>query len=871
MKLRPALSQWFALGLLCALGGACTEFPVIPASGCGNHVIEGKEDCDAFPTEQGTVCLPPGSAFECHLDCSFAANGQQTPCPSGWGCDANFVCRAPTGTFSESSLSLDVGAWSLSAGDFDGDGRDDIVSAEPLDASGWTRLRFNYFDAQGALSETRLFPKTLLSPTINRISKGDSLSDVAFTVGSIGVMAGRGDRNWVPEVFSSYRRANASVRIVGVHAHAVEWSAAFTTFISSSDGESGFYLGNSETGKLESRISVPGSVEKLAGDLVSGNVNEDTKHSPCMEPVFAMRGDTHFSVVDTCDTDALGTVIWRSNFVLTEVELVPPATIDAPPLLVDVNFDHHLDVLLGAGGRTYVAYGDGQALSTAIPYIYPDAESELKIFPNGAPLAAGDFSGDGVLDFIFPDRLIASAIAYDGAIPSYAEVRNGRTSPWTAAKIADFNGNGLMDVVAASNGSLNIDFFNGIGTGYLSGSLISTSAPVQFLTAGDFDADLITDLAFSEVPPDGPKGSLKVAFGSAFALPGTPVTVGQVEQIESVNSFRESGRDHLAVCSSETIADTPNGALTLLSVASDRVPFAPLALTEFSSKGLVEDAGSFAVVTGRFASPEHTDLLALAFFRPRTDKALPPIDVWSVPAITEPGSTSVRLPGALDPRLTPTMRSEDGSITADVAATSADLDGDGLDEAIFVMPADGGSHCGIVLIGIDSRGLLDRASQTPIIIDQPCADPQIQAVQFVKTDAKIQQNTAQNLPHLALLTGKSGADGRQLYVLWNDGYGQFSAQSKALVSAEGDSPQAFTLIPLDRAESGLVYITKNALTLVRPPSERTFPGPDAALERVQVQNGTGIVAADVNGDHLSDLVFSEAGKLRVLKAELAVP
>lgn len=873
MKLRPTLAQRFVLGLLCALGSACTEFPVIPASGCGNHVIEGKEDCDGFPTDEGTVCLRPGSAFECHLDCSFAANGQQIPCPSGWGCDADFVCRAPTGKFSESSLSPDVGAWSLTAGDFDGDGRDDVVSAEPLDASGATRLRFNYFDEQGTLSETRLFPKAMLSPTINRISKDDALSDVAFTVGPIGVMNGRADRNWVPEVFSSYRRANASVRIVGVYDLPVEWSSAFTTLISFSDGQSGFYLGNSQTGKLENRLSVPGTVAKLAGDLVSGNVNKDTKHSPCLEPVFAMRGDKHFSVVDTCDTDELGTVIWRSEFSLTEIELVPPAPIDAAPLLVDMNHDDNLDVLIGAGGGVYVAYGDGQALAAAIPYSYPDnPEPESRVFPSGAPLAVGEFSGDEALDFVFPDRLVASATAYDYAIPRYGELRTRRTSPWTAAIIADFNANGRPDVVTASNGSLNIDFFNGIDTGFLSASQISTSAPVQFLAAGDFDADLTTDLAFSEVPAEGTNGTLKVAFGNAFALPGTPVTVGQVERIEALNSYRDGGLDNLTVCSHETVADTPNGALTLLAGGPDRVPFAPLALTEFSSKDLVQDASALAVVSGHFVSRDQSGVLALAFFRPRPpEKVVPRVNVWSVPAITEPGSTPVRWPDALDPRLRPLgVNFEDYSVSADVAGTSADLDGDGFDEAIFAMPADGGSHCGILLIGANTRSSAESGSQETVIVDEPCADPQIQAVKFFKTEPERAADLEQELPQLALLTGTSNADRRHLYVLWNDGHGQFSAQNSTLVSAETDSPQAFTSLPLYRASNGLVYITKNALTLVRAPSARQFPGPDVVLEDVKVSNGTGVVAADVNGDHLSDLVFSESGRLRVLKAGLEV-
>ncbi len=196
------LHQLVALGSLWLLGSACTEFPSIPDSGCGNHVVDGKEDCDGFARNGGTDCLPPGSAFQCHFDCSLHDKGPPALCPPGWGCDADSVCREPNGEFIESSRSTDVGAWALSAGDFDGDGRQDVVSSEPLDATGGTRLRFNYFDVSGALVETRLFPKTLLSPSFNQISPGDTRTDVAFTTGTLSVMFGRPDRSWLPEVFS---------------------------------------------------------------------------------------------------------------------------------------------------------------------------------------------------------------------------------------------------------------------------------------------------------------------------------------------------------------------------------------------------------------------------------------------------------------------------------------------------------------------------------------------------------------------------------------------------------------------------------------------------------------------------------------------
>ncbi|HEY0467271.1 MAG TPA: VCBS repeat-containing protein, partial [Polyangiaceae bacterium] len=807
----------------------------------------------------GTHCQEPGTPFECYLDCASGKNGLQNLCPPGWGCDEDSICHEPSGTFTESSLASDVGAWTLNAGDFDGDGRQEVMSIEPLDATGATRLRFNYFDAQGALTDTQLFPKMVLSPTVDQISEGDTNSDIAFTTGALSVMYGRRDRSWVPEIFSSYRRPNASVRVVGIYDRPVQWSSAFTTLITFPTG-TGFYLGEAKTGKLTERLPVPGSIDELAGDLVSGSVFEDTKHSPCYEPVFAMRGASYFSVVDVCDTDPQGAAVWRTKFLLTQIPLVPPARVDAAPQLIDMNGDGHLDVLLGASGRPYVAFGDGSVLSPATPY---SVHEDDPAFPPGTPLAAADFSGDGALDFVYPDRLVVSRTAHFGAIPTYKDIGNRQTSPWTVAKIADFNGNGTLDVVAASSGSLNLDFFNGTGTDNLSPSLVSTSAPVQLLSAGDFDGDLITDLALFEVPlSEQSVSSLKVAFGSAFAPLGSPLAVGQIEHVEALGSYQESGRDNLAVCSHEFVDSVKHGALTLLTGGPDRVPYAPLTLTEFSSNDSVANALSFSVVSGTFLGPHQTDLVALAFFPPEPGEPPPPINVWSVSAITQPGSASARLPGALDPRLSPvTFTLDNASFSADVAVASADFDGNGRDEAIFAMPADGGSRCGLLLIGTDDHGSFGSAARTPMIIDEQCADPQISAVQFPGD---------QRRPDLALLTGRANATDRRLYVLWNDGNGGFSEQNRVLVSAL-DSPQAFTVLPLDQGHGGFAYITKDALRLVDAPTERVFAGPQLLPDDVIVNHGTGIVSADVNGDHLNDLVFSESGKLRVLKAGLNMP
>lgn len=841
-----------ALGVLGLLGSACTEFPNIPANGCGNRVIDGAEDCDFFAREAGTVCRAPGSAFECHLDCSVRESGR-VPCPEGWGCDADSVCRKPSGEFTEPSVALDVSAWSLSSGDFDGDGRDDVMSSEPLDSIGATRLRFFYFDKQGALADTRPFAKSLLSPMIHELS-GDGRSDLVFTTGALGVMLGRADRSQLPETFSSYRIPNATVRVVGINDRAVQFASPFASLISYPH-ETGFYIGDSETGLLTNRVRIQGRVDELVGDLVSGNLIEDSKHSPCLEPVLAMRGSNRFNVVNLCDTEESGAPIWRADAELFVIALDPPAAIDAAPQVLDFNRDGHLDVLLGAGGRPYISYGDGSTLSTAIRLDFAG-----KGFPKGTPLAVADITGDGALDFVFADRLMLSMTAYAGAIPEYTPIGNRLSAPWTTAKIADFNGNRHLDVVAASSGSLNLEFFNGTSTPNLGESLVTTSAPVQMMTAGDFDGDLITDLALFEAPlPGQAKSTLKISFGVPLVALVDPVAVAQVMQPAALNSYKNAGLDNLTVCSSELIRGENVGALTLLSSGPDHVPFAPFTLTDFSNSGSVQDAGAFAVVAGHFTQVDQPDLMALAF-SPRGDGTTPKANVWWLPAVTTNGSFPKMLPGTLHPRLNAIEFAFDNSdYTADVAVASGDLTNDLRDEAIFAMPADGGAHCGLLVVGVDAAGALGNSGREPVIIPEPCSDPQILPIRANDDD----------YTDLAVLTGKTGADDRHLYVLWNDGNGGFSGADLSLISA-ADSPQAFTVVESGQGRPAIAYVTKDSLRVVHAASEREFPAPVGLPTVPNLFGGSGITAADVNGDDVTDLVIAESGKLSVLRAQLKV-
>ncbi|MEY4512783.1 MAG: hypothetical protein RLZZ450_4905, partial [Pseudomonadota bacterium] len=117
---------------------------------------------------------------------------------------------------------------------------------------------------------------------------------------------------------------------------------------------------------------------------------------------------------------------------------------------------------------------------------------------------------------------------------------------------------------------------------------------------------------------------------------------------------------------------------------------------------------------------------------------------------------------------------------------------------------------------------------------------------------------------LVLLTGSTATD-HKLFVFWNDRSGNFGTPQ--LVSAASHSPVAFSVLrPTTlRPHTNLAYATDKEIYLVAPgaPSELAAPQFKLSLTR-----GTGLVAADVDGDGLEDLAVVDAGDLKIFRAGL---
>jgi len=742
------------------------------------------------------------------------------------------------------------GVSSLLSGDFDGDGRTDIMSREPLDAYGRSRLRFHYFDARGGLAETRLFPKLVASPVVADLS-ADGRSDVVFSDFRVGVLLGQADRGLLPETFAFYHVPRSKVRMVAIYDDLINHESALIA-VATINGVAGYYSPDA-SGSLLLRGRPPGPLEALAGDPVEGDIFDDTGDSPCREIIAAVRGATAFTVVDVCTRSAeTGEVTLRDIGLTRTIALEPRAAIDTAPLVADIDVNGHLDVLVGAGGRVYVAHSDGQSLSTAVPYRLALANHD-EIAPDIAmPLAAGDFTGDGFPDFVFPDRLLTSNPVPNVGLPRYEVVHPNPGARWTEARIADLNANGKLDVVAASVGRLGIDFFNGTGTRHLTDFSIPTSAPVSHLAVADLDGDLINDLAFVErAASESERDAVAVSFGRLAGAPLAPATIARVARTEELSAFSESGRGSLIVSSAEGGEGEEGGALTLLVGNGDRLPFASLGLSSISIDGHLVNAVALGLSVGALTAPQHRDLLALA----TNDFDARDWQVWLVRDLGQPASRPERLALKLDPRLLPAYSNGlEASLTW--AGDTADIDGDGRDEAVWVMSKADYDHCAIVILGA-VPGTEPFAEPTTIDLDEPCA----------RADVKLADADGDGSRDIVLLTGPLVSSERKLLILWNLGKGRFSTSAAMQLNPSADSPQAFAYLkPIPGRAISLAYVTESSLLL----AQSTVPRQFTSRVLAPVVRGSGLVAADINGDQTDDLIVAASGNLFSMTAQLRV-
>ncbi len=843
-----------ALVFAAMLGTGCKDLPEIPAGICGNRVIEPPEDCDGFDLD-GVPCRPPDGVDGCRLDCSPDENGVAAECPSGWGCSQGAVCRRATGEFSESESPIPGNAWSLSAGDFDGDGHGDVVSVERPLALGITKARVHFLGDEGEPVETYVSEKLMASPAVSTITP-DARSDIAFSFGSVFVLTGEPDRSLLSETYPSYFLGDSPSLSIFVSQSTVDGETPIAVF-ARLDATDGIFVFEPGSTFLRPIAELDGGVEDFAADPVVGDFLEDGTEFPCDELAVAFREASEVEVFSLCETRAADSaVVWRDEPYVEVVALNPPARIDHGIMRADLDGDGHLDLVVGTEQGPYVAYGDGLGFGSARPHSFNLFDSFIA--PDSMPVAGGDMTGDGIADLVFPEGLAFSAIHPETGELGYATIRERYGASWSEAQFADLNADGAIDLVCGSNLGLDLDFFLGTGTLANNSFTVSTERPTENLIVSDLDGDLVNDVVFTELrrSPTEPE-QISIAFGRRSGGPEPPIPAAHLEDVDQMAPFSGDPTSTIAnviVSFSQTDDDeNEQNAIGFMIGSSDRRPASPIELSTFSADGSILTSTSVMVTVGSFRREGQVDAMPFALAPGSLiENAVP--EMWLIQDISHKSHGPESIGWPLDPRTRP-LGGPSGPREISARLSAGDLDADGVDELVFVAPDEDGLACIVNVASVTGEPAMLEL-RGAVALDLPCYET---AVEIADLDVD-------GAPDVVVLAGGLESS-RSPVVLWNDGRGGLDADEATSLAAEGDNVAAFTTFNAFDGAITLAYVTDSSVRLLKSLGRsRSF---DEQTLPVLLDRGTGIVATDADGDGIVDLAVADAGNVRLLRARLA--
>jgi len=178
-------------------------------------------------------------------------------------------------------------------------------------------------------------------------------------------------------------------------------------------------------------------------------------------------------------------------------------------------------------------------------------------FPVGhAPfaVAVAEFNGDGKLDLVVAnagsdDVTILLGDGQGGFLEASGSPVSAGGGPFSVAT-ADFNGDGKIDLAVANYDSGNVSIFLGDGRGgfneAMDSPLAAGSNPAS-VAVGDFNGDGKTDLAVANHVSHNVTILLGNGDGSFNPAPGSPVVAGYFPAAVVVSDFNGDGRPDLAV------------------------------------------------------------------------------------------------------------------------------------------------------------------------------------------------------------------------------------------------------------------------------------------------------------------------------------
>jgi hypothetical protein len=591
--------------LMCALAAGCYDLPDVERDVCGNKVIDGEEDCDGFSEYGGdTVCGAPELEEEAK-QCVYLCDGDSSACPPGWGCSLDGVCNRPEGTFVDAPASpwfMPVDEFAI--GDVDGDRAADLIGNDPAQII----VRFGSANAE--------FPDEL-STAIRRPTgavtythfDGDPRLDVVVPIDlGLFVLRGGSGRTLDSVAYSPFSSGGQQVEF-----HRVDHPSFPGPDILVVDVYENAMSFLDQTDDVLTGIAIEPSDPQAYGLILPPPV-ADVNGTP-FRPEFALtyNNDDRVHIYTTTgvpggpDTEStlapelFQTIDLPGNWrVWQGVMFAQVDGVLGPDLIISAQFAPDVGE---PGLGILVAYNNGGDTDSFEP---PVRVQELEIFgiPElgmNMPLASADFDGDGLGDFaaMFGVFLANGGNGAGNPPDGYSIQATSLPDLWSDAVIGDFNGDGRSDVAVARFDAQNARVLSGVDLFLATDGALFNPFHVQTdgggprfqprsMTTGDFDGDLLADVAFFQDSALGEnlEGRLMVAFGAAdgryddAALMGRFAGAAQMTPSSAALSPNSlDGIDDLFVTSIDAnVAPASGSSISVMFGDSSRRMVAPLIL-----------------------------------------------------------------------------------------------------------------------------------------------------------------------------------------------------------------------------------------------------------------------------------------------------
>jgi hypothetical protein len=706
-----------------AMWAACHDLPDLGT--CGNGIVEQAhgEACD----EGGETATCTAS---CELKCTDAAvtasyvdvggAGRAAYCPdASYRCGSDRVCRAPSGVFEPLAalVPFDVTTPPV-VSDVDDDGLVDLVGTS------MTRIYVGFGSAAGpplgnVVIQDAPFsdaPYAIFDLPASRPDADGPGTVMAIPTEGVALLRSDGER-FTPELDLPFEIPRDFGEVQGIVVRDPDPAIGDVPIVVQS---------KSATPSIAvARVPVglpPLPMQVLPPCVGSGNQpwrTVDLEAAPDRQSfvVVTQRDDPAQPAAQpwhVCRYTYSGT-----RWALADLELPPPTP--SSIALANLDADACLELVVHGDGAPGLAVLDAAGAGCG----FAGSTTPLPLAGAGAALlGAGPIVPGGLDELVLADGVYgACAGAADcGASPAGTFVRvAGPTFPsrWSAAAIADLNGDGALDVVA---GRIRATAANPVPIGEPSVDIVrggaipdvytaTTSEPVTSLVAGDFDGDRLGDVAMIESAPPGDR--ITVLFGTREATAGTPVAmspfggqlrIGRASEIHWLPTTRASdGIDDLVVLQSGMPGPGAAPTAGLLVGDAARLMTTPHFPPTASTATAAQPLG--AVAAGSFGS-DALEILAVTgpqaqLYDVMANRWAPPVDLGMeldqpVVALRD-GPASARAAARGDGNTVVVFSVRGAVTTCQVTAAGTplelrgiDIDGDGIDElAVFSSDGDG--------------------------------------------------------------------------------------------------------------------------------------------------------------------------------------